>query len=979
MAEKQRETALSPGHPLNGERVLRIPRSANNVPNLKKIGTWNIRSMYQSGKAANIIQEMKRLNIDILGCSEVRWPNSGKTIMDEYHIYYSGDDTARNRNGVAIIIKREIAKAVIGFTPMSDRVALLKIKSGPSHTNIIQVYAPTAESTEEEIERFYQTLEDSLKLTKKHEINIVMGDFNAKIGQGTVENVVGRYGLGTRNERGERLIQFCQETNMVVMNTFFKLHPRRLYTWKAPGDTPERIIRNQIDFINVNKRFQNSITSAKTYPGADVFSDHNLLVANINIRLKIIHKKVTPRKDIKLLKENDIQKKIKEELNKDFAKIGKNYTNNVEEQWNEMKTSITTLTYESLTSKKEKKQEWMTDEILHMMEERRKLKGRNVNEYNKLHKSILRKIKEAKETRLTEKCMEIENLQQKHDDFNMHKKIKEMQNTSKQYNTGIIVDNEGQILIRIEDRLRRWKQYMQELFEDPTRTTLEMNNPYGPEITNEEVEMAIKRLKDGKSPGPDDVHGEILKLLETPQITAITRLFNNIYETGHLPKDWLLSIFIPIPKKNNTRKCEDHRLISLMSHALKVLLNIIHSRIYTKLEEHLSEVQFGFRAGLGTREALFSLQVLIQRARDVNCDVFACFIDFEKAFDKVPHGKLIDILKTSGIDGKDISLISNLYLQQKATVRLENELSDIFPVGKGVRQGCILSPALFNIYSENLFREALDGSEDGIAVNGQYINNIRYADDTVLLADSAEGLQRVLDNVVKACNEYGLKLNCKKTKIMIISKNTINAQFTVDDTPLERVEKICYLGCNISDTWDHSYEIRTRIEKARSSFGRLKKVLCNLSLNINIRIRILRCYIFSVLLYGVESWSLTEATTKRLEAFEMWCYRRMLRVSYTHHTSNITILERLRKDKEIVTTVKNRKLAYFGHIMRNDKYRFLQLILQGKIKGKRGPGRRRISWLANLRKWTGLTSIELFRAAGNRIRWATVVANIIRR
>lgn len=201
----------------------------------------------------------------------------------------------------------------------------------------------------------------------------------------------------------------------------------------------------------------------------------------------------------------------------------------------------------------------------------------------------------------------------------------------------------------------------------------------------------------------------------------------------------------------------------------------------------------------------------------------------------------------------------------------------------------------------------------------------------------------------------------------------------MSETPLERVRKICYLGCNISDTWDHSYEIRTRIEKARSAFKQFQKVLCSLSLGINIRIRILRCYVFSVLLYGVESWSLTEAATRRVEAFEMWCYRRMLRVSYIYHTTNVTILERLGKDKEIVDTIKNRKMDYFGHIMRGDKYRLLQLILQGKIEGKRGPGRRRVSWLANLRKWTRLTSTRLFRAAANRIRWANVVANIIRR
>lgn len=140
------------------------------------------------------------------------------------------------------------------------------------------------------------------------------------------------------------------------------------------------------------------------------------------------------------------------------------------------KTSITRLTYENFKSKKEEKQEWMTDEILKMMEERRKLKDRNVNEYNKLHKNLIWKRKEAKKIWLTGKCVEIETFQQNHDHLNMHKQIKEIQNSSKQRNTGIILDSEGQILIRVEPRLE-WKKYTQELFDDTIKNTTRNKQP----------------------------------------------------------------------------------------------------------------------------------------------------------------------------------------------------------------------------------------------------------------------------------------------------------------------------------------------------------------------------------------------------------------------------------------------------------------------------------------------------------------------
>lgn len=149
------------------------------------------------------------------------------------------------------------------------------------------------------------------------------------------------------------------------------------------------------------------------------------------------------------------------------------------------------------------------------------------------------------------------------------------------------------------------------------------------------------------------------------------------------------------------------------------------------------------------------------------------------------------------------------------------------------------------------------------------------------------------------------------------------------------------------------------------------------SLPLRTKARLLRCYVFTVLLYGVESWTLTEASMRKLEAFEMWCYRRILRISWVDRITNEEVLRRMDKEREVLNNIKKRKLEYLGHIMRNEhRYSLLQLILQGKVLGRRGPGRRRISWLHNLRKWFSLTTAGLFRAAANKIRIAMLVANI---
>lgn len=847
-------------------------------------------------------------------------------------------------------------------------------------TNLIVAYAPTAESQEQDLETFYENIQSAMTNIKKDEITMLLGDFNAKVGHGRDEDVVGEFGLGIRNERGERLIQFCKDIGFAIMNTYFKLPPRRLYTWRAPGDNEEHLIRNQIDFIMINRRFRNSLTSVKTYPGADANTDHNLLLSNMILKLKRISKRSDNNKpDIYKLKEEHTRQKIKKEINEKFRNMSSRTQHTIEDKWNNIKESISTITENNLRSNtNKKKNKWMTDEILELIDKRRTFKNKNEERYKDTNKIIRRKIKQAKEDWLDKKCSEIEELDRKHDTMNLHKKVKEGTGLIRTTQKGNLTDCSGKVIWDLDDKINKWKEYTVKLFsEDERRNHKTSYNNEFLFITKSETIKAIRKIKDNKAPGPDKIHGELLKMVEEEHLDPLTDLFNDILRTGEIPKEWLLSTFVPIPKKANAKKCEDYRLISLMSHILKIFLRIIHDRINAKIEQHMGVHQFGFRDGLGTREALFSVQVLIQRARDVDCDVYVCFLDFEKAFDKVKHSKLMNILEGIRIDSAERRIIENLYWQQRASIKVEGRFSEEIEIQRGVRQGCVLSPLLFNIYSEKLFEEAIDNLSEGISINGININNIRYADDTVLLADSAEGLQAIIDRVVTISKEYGLTLNAKKTKTMIISKTyNIDALFNIDQKRLQRVDNFIYLGCQLNESWDHSREVKIRIEKARSTFLRMKTILCNLSLSLCIRMRVLRCYVYSTLYYGLEAWTLTDNTSKRLEAFELWCYRRMLRISYTHHVTNETVLRRMNKDKEILITVKKRKMAYFGHIMRGNKYEFLQLIMQGKINSKRGPGRRRISWLKNIRQWTGLSSTDLFRRAVNKIIWARVIANV---
>lgn len=968
-----------------GGTVLNVLGLKANLRKPLKIGTWNTRSLFEAGKLANLAQEMNRLGLDILGVAETWWPGSGKCGIENGTFFYSGNEDQNHRKGVGFVITKNLVKYVTDFVPYSDRTALIKFQAKPNNLNIIQVYAPTADAADHEVNQFYKEVTDLLKLTKKHDINIVMGDFNAKIGKGSFEGIVGPYGLGTRNERGDRLVQFCQEEDMKITNTWFQLPSRRLYTWKSPADQPQNIIRNQIDFILINKRFSTTVKKACTYPGADVPSDHILLVAVVRIALSC-RKKPTTQKRIALDKIDNptIKIELSNEINTQFQTITPNTKEDLTPTWTMITDTVTNIMKNSLGyEQKNKKQKWMTNEILSLMDERRKHKNyADDTVYKNIQRQIRAKIRIAKNEWLKHECTEIERLQNQHDDRNLHKKLKETAGIYRKWRPTVVVNRDNQIVLDDKEKTNIWEKYIKELFNDDRPLREHKNDDYlnSPSITKEEIKKAIHNSKNNKAPGPDEIPSEILKLLDERGITTLHKIFNIIYETGHYPEQWLCSTFIPLPKKTNARRCEDHRLISLMSHTLKVFLKIIHQRIYRKCERDISDSQFGFRQGLGTREAIVATQVLVQNCYDQRKDVCLCFLDYEKAFDRVQHHKLIQLLRKLDIDQKDIRCIENLYWYQNAQIKVDNNTSNSVQIKRGVRQGCVLSPLLFNIYSEAIFQEALEDIEKGIKVNGVWINNIRYADDAVLVSDNIPDLQQLVTVVGEGSKSMGLNINTAKTKFMVISRNLNafeNSSITFNTKPIERVNKFKYLGAWLFEDWTSDMEVKCRIEQARQAFLKFRKVLTCSDFDLELRLRFTKCYVWSVLLYGVEGWTLKISAINKLEAFEMWLYRRILKIPWTAKMTNEEVLTRVNRERQLFETIKKRKTAYLGHIMRNEKYQFLQLMIEGKIEGKRGIGRKKMSWLRNIRQWTGIHDVQtLIHTARSREAMENVIANI---
>ena len=179
------------------------------------------------GKLEVVKQEMARVNMDILGISELKWTGMGEFDLSDHYIYYCGQEFIR-RNGVALAINSRVQNAVLECNLKNDRMISVRFQGKPFNITVIQVFVLTNDAAKGEVERFYENLQDLLELTPKKYVLFIMGDWNAKVGSQEILGVTGKFGLGVQNEAGQRLTEFCQENALVIANTLFQQHKRRL-------------------------------------------------------------------------------------------------------------------------------------------------------------------------------------------------------------------------------------------------------------------------------------------------------------------------------------------------------------------------------------------------------------------------------------------------------------------------------------------------------------------------------------------------------------------------------------------------------------------------------------------------------------------------------------------------------------------------------------------------------------------------------
>ena len=424
-----------------------------------------------------------------------------------------------------------------------------------------------------------------------------------------------------------------------------------------------------------------------------------------------------------------------------------------DELWTEVRNIVQEIGIKTIVMEKKcKKAKWLSEEGLQIAVKRREAKSKGEKErYSHLNAESQRLARRDKKAFLSDQCKEIEENNRMGKTSDLFKKIRDIKETF-QAKMCSIKDKNGMDLTEAEDIKKRWQEYT-ELYikdlHDPDNHNA-VTTHLEPDILEWEVKWALESITRNKASGCDGIPAELFQILKDDAVKVLHSICQKIWKIQQWPQNWKRSVFIPIPKKGNPKKCSNYHTIALISHTSKVMLKILQARLQQYVNRELPDVKAGFRKGRGTRDQIANIHCNIEKAREFQKNIYCCFIDYTKVFNCVDHNKLWKILKEMGIPDHLTCLLKNLYAGQEATVRTGHGTTDWFLIEKGIHQGCILSPCLFNLYAEYIMRNTgLEEAQAGIKIDGRNIHNLRYADDTTLMAESEEELKSLLMKVKK--------------------------------------------------------------------------------------------------------------------------------------------------------------------------------------------------------------------------------------
>ena len=991
-----------------------------------RVAAININGCQDEIKRKELVNEFDKAELDVLGVSETHIKGQGVWGSDSGEdnemwrnlkggcVWAGRDEMERGRGkeGCAVLVSERVWKGVTESGNIGSRGVWIKGKVGLLKYAWVCVYAPVNGSTKKDIDDmniFWMEVNACLESFENDRRIILMGDMNARVGGQEIDKIVGKYGIDGMNENGEMLINICAERCLFLANTFFEHKLIHRFTWVGVGGREGQ--KSMIDFIAADERIRADVVDAKVVRGLfSGASDHFPVLMKVRTRGQWIRgagNESVRRVRTERLNEEQYKREYMKVVNE---KLGRKLTElemegeerNLDVIWRNFKEIVLEVVenivgYKTIKKKRKRGDPWWSEEIKKSIEEKKKLykktldksvreeeRTRRVEEYKACKNRVKQEIRESKR-KVREECGRKLGEAYGENKKLFYQMVREGRGERKKENIKEIKDENGNMIKDSEDIKKRWGKYFENLMNVNSREQA-MISCMGMEgdgrrpkqqqkISIKEVKKALQKLKGGKSPGVDGITAEMLKYGGEMVVKWMHLICTLAWEKGIVPDDWIKAIIVPIYKgKGDRKECGSYRGISLLSIPGKVYGRVLIVRVMEITDSKISQEQGGFRKGRGCIDQIFTVKSVAEKYINKGRKLYAAFIDLEKAYDRVDREGLWDVLRIYGVGGQLLNSMRAFYECASACVRVDGETGESFEIKVGVRQGCVMSPWLFNIYMDGVVREmkAKIGKRQGAKLlQGKeewWLVASLFADDTVLLAESKEELQKVVNEFCRVCERRKLKVNAGKSKVMVFERkrsevvdfhrpyrveeeNVRECEIEMNGEKMEEVTEFKYLGATLCKNNSMKSEIRERAVQGRKMIGALNKVCGFGDMDRKVKKGLRDSILLPTLTYGSELWTWGQQERSKIQAVEMSYLRSALGVTRWDEVGNEEVYRRFGMSERgvgmecgVVEWVKRGTLRWYGHVQRMEAEVLAKKAYDSNVEGRGVRGRPPASW-----------------------------------
>jgi exonuclease III len=980
-----------------------------------KIGTFNCRGFKSAQKEMQMADDMRKYGVDIMAIQEMHLTTnelhdvSTTDGRDRYTVYTSGKKDGGGA-GVGIMTRNNLP---VYFTPISDRICMCEttVDRFNRKITIVCAYAPTLPTSEKrpkQREQFYQQLESVLNTVSRRSLLAVAGDFNAQTGSGynMYRTNMGCYGKGRLNTNGEALLQFANRNNLVITNTLFPHPLKHVTTWEAPyraythwdGTTRKHPVRNQIDYILVRVPHRRVIKDSRSYSGTFTNSDHRLVRATLAISnfgrkpkrgRKIAYERLKdPITRARYAVATEMSLMDREDSRTDAASVQQMWDDIVEANKGAAEDIIgyrdPKKNYDPKIVQLSREQKDLGTAINgHQNPETRdRLRKERNRKLNELHK----RLKESEHQLVLNLADEVE--KSRDDSSRMYKAIEVFRLGKKQ--PQLQVDTDSGVTTDATIQIDIITNHFKEMFTKSNLKKLQDISPVPiePPFSREEVETAVRALKNNRSAGGDELKAEQLKYGPTIVYENITEILNTISTTGEHPKEVTEGILIPLPKPGKPKgPVKNLRPIILLSMIRKILAVCMMRRVGEKINRVIPASQSAYRYGRGTTEQVMALKLMVEKAMtSSDFEVQILMMDMSRAFDTVDRAILMEDLR-SILEPGELHIIKVMINEVRLIVEVAGRKGEAFTTNVGTPQGDCLSPTLFTLYlakalstmhSSALKDHNYQRVEDPVTKPGlptelmdhgyaQYFDsgvviNLQYADDITWVGGNCpHAMTRLKNTIPGILAERYLTINTTKTEEYTAGRDKMSWQ------------DCRYLGSMLHTQSD----MKRRRGLANAAYCQIRAILEERKIALPIRINVFNTLVGSIYLYNSETWSLTAADEKEIDICQRHFLRRILQIRYPQTISNEK-LYRMTEQCPWTDTIRVRRLRWYGHMMRMDEETPVRMAMDVYMthKTRRPRGAKRTTWLDRVHKdlkALGVTEEEGPEIAKDRSRWRRLV------